>query len=278
MRRLVPSSTSLPSPPNTASSTDWLSLGEVRTYMPPEAPIRAAEKRTEGAGASSRSSQVTPVEFRPAIMARLRARDTRLVSRPRVTLDPFLRVEPKAVATRRTISGVRSTLPMPLTPSSPNSPRAAALPDDRLVDGRARFHRLIGIDLDVGLKDRPVADVGVVADDHAVLDPAALLDVGAAPDHAAAQAGPGPDVGVVVDDGPVQEGVALHDHARPDHGVLAQAGPGLDLGEVADEHGRGQDGVGVELGPLPSQTPGRTWKPRTSTLTLPSRMSWWARW
>jgi hypothetical protein len=76
MRRRVPSSTSLPSPPNTASSTDWLSRGEVRTYMPPDAPIRAAENRTEGAGASSRSSQVTPVEFSPAMMARLRARDT----------------------------------------------------------------------------------------------------------------------------------------------------------------------------------------------------------
>jgi hypothetical protein len=92
--------------------------------MPPEAPIRAAENRTEGAGASSRSSQVTPVELSPAMMARLRARDTRLVSRPRVTLDPFLRVEPKAVATRRTISGVRSTLPMPDTPCSSNSVRA----------------------------------------------------------------------------------------------------------------------------------------------------------
>ena len=101
-----------------------------------------------------------------------------------------------------------------------------------------------------------MADVGVVADHHAVLDPAALLDVGAAPDHAAAQARPRPDVGVVVDDRPVQEGVALHDHARADHAVLAQAHARLDLGEVADEHGRGQDGVGVDLGPLPQPDPG----------------------
>jgi hypothetical protein len=107
-----------------ASSTDWLSSGEVRTYIPPDAPMRAAENRTDGAGASSRSSQVTPAELRPAMIARLRARDTRLASRPRVTLEPFLSVDPKAVATRRTISGVRSTLPIPETPRSPNSPRA----------------------------------------------------------------------------------------------------------------------------------------------------------
>src|SRR4029453_11446703 len=126
---------------------------------------------------------------------------------------------------------------------------APALPDDRLGDDRARFHRLVGVDLDVRLKDRPVTDVGVVADDHAVLHPAALLDVGAAPDHAAAQTRPGPDIGVVVHDRPVQEGVALHDHARPDHGVLAQAGAGLDLGEVAGEHRRGEAGLRVEFGP-----------------------------
>jgi hypothetical protein len=100
-----------------------------------------------------------------------------------------------------------------------------------------------------------VTDVGVVADHHPVLDPAVLLDVGAAPDHAAAQAGPGADVGVVVDDRPVQEGVVLHDHARADHGVLAQAGAGLDLGEVADQHRGGQDGVRVDLGPLPQPDP-----------------------
>jgi hypothetical protein len=58
------------------------------------------------------------------MIARLRARDTRLASRPSVTVDPFLRVEPKAVATRTTISGVRSTLPMPVTPFSPNRLRA----------------------------------------------------------------------------------------------------------------------------------------------------------
>jgi len=92
--------------------------------MPPEAPARVAEKRTAGAGASSRSSQSTPVAFSPATRTRLSARDTLLASRASVTLDPFLRVEPNAIASLRASSGVTSMLARPVTPCSENKVRA----------------------------------------------------------------------------------------------------------------------------------------------------------
>src|SRR4029453_10508199 len=182
MRRRVLSSTSLPSPPNTASSTDWLSLGEVRTYMPPAAPMRAAEKRTDGAGASSRSSQVTPVEFNPAMMARFRARDTRLACRARRPgVGAPARGPPRPFLGGRAEGGGHpqdhlggevdvADAGHALLAAQPAG--APALPDDPLGDGCARCPPLGGVDLDVRLKDRPVADVGVVADDHAVLHPA----------------------------------------------------------------------------------------------------------
>ena len=203
------------------------------------------------------------------MMARLRARETRLASLPRVTLRPLLEGRAEGGGHPQDhLGGQVDVADAGDAGFVEQRAGAPALPDDRLGDDRSGFDRLIGIYLYIRLKDGVVADVGVVAHDHPVLDPATLLDVGAAPDHAAAQAGPGPDVGVVVDDRPVQEGVALHDHARADHGVLAQAGARLDLGEVADEHGGGQDGVGVDLGPLPQPDPGPDLEPAQVDLDL----------
>jgi hypothetical protein len=76
---------------------------------------------------SSRSMTWTPLRFKPAMIARLSARATRLVSRLVHTTEPFLSAVPYAIASRTATSDVMSTLARPRTPRRPNSVRAPLL-------------------------------------------------------------------------------------------------------------------------------------------------------
>ena len=80
--------------------------------------------RVTGTVAASRSSTLTPAALQPTMMARLRTRAARLVSRELVTVAPFSKVDAQAMERRTASSGLMSTLASPRTPSRPNSERA----------------------------------------------------------------------------------------------------------------------------------------------------------
>ena len=131
------------------------------------------------------------------------------------------------------------------------------LPDHRGVDEGARLNGLEGVDPDVALDDRFLADEALVPDDGAVLDPGSPHDVGVLADHAATQITVLPDVDVVVDDGLVQEGAALHDDIGTDDGVLADFRIRFDLRVVPDVKGTPEHGVRVDLGAFRDPYTGR---------------------
>ena len=103
------------------------SSGASRTEIPPWARSLRTWKRVTGTVDSSRSITCTPLRFNPAMIARLRARATRLVSRLVHTTEPFFSTVPYAMARRTATSEVMSTLASPRTPRRPNSVRAPLL-------------------------------------------------------------------------------------------------------------------------------------------------------
>ena len=113
-------------------TTDCGSSAASRTDTPPEPPSMRIPKRVTGTVATSRSATSTPVALRPTIIARLRTRAARLVSRDATTVEPFFIVVPYAMARRTASSGEMSTLARPATPRRPNKLRAPR--DSQTID------------------------------------------------------------------------------------------------------------------------------------------------
>ncbi len=122
----------MPSLSKKRSTTEAGSSGASRTVMPAWLEDEVTWKRVTGTVAASRSSTLMPAALQPTMMARLRTRAARLVSRDVVTVAPFSKVEAQANERRTASSGLMSTLARPDTPSRPNSERAPR--DSQTID------------------------------------------------------------------------------------------------------------------------------------------------
>ena len=76
-------------------TTDWGSSGRVGRSRPAVLADEVTWNRVTGTVAASRSSTLTPAALQPTMIARLRTRAARLVSRELVTVAPFSRSRPR---------------------------------------------------------------------------------------------------------------------------------------------------------------------------------------
>ena len=100
----------------TASGSRWL---EPTCTAAAKACVFRTCRLTAG-GETRRSATSTPDAFSPEIIARLIIRQPGAESRLATTRAPRFSAVPSAVASRAAVSGVRSTLTRPETPSLPN--------------------------------------------------------------------------------------------------------------------------------------------------------------
>ena len=97
------------------------SFGLIPTWKPAAKFSDFTRWRPTPAGITRRSATSTPVDERPEIIARLIIRQAGEPSREATTRAPRLSAVPNAAASRTAVSGVRSTLTRPATPSLPNT-------------------------------------------------------------------------------------------------------------------------------------------------------------
>src|SRR5262249_17503389 len=117
----------------------------------------------------------------------------------------------------------------------------ARLPDQVLVDLRARLGLLVRVDAHARHDDALRADRHLVADRDALVNADVRADVARTPDHRALDQRGGADVGRRIDDRPGRPRTLAQRHARAEHALRTDLGIGGDArGRVMDCRDLGQ--------------------------------------
>ncbi len=199
-----------------------------------------------------RSATWTPEALIPASTRRRTRRHAAGASRLVTTRAPRFMAVPSARPRRKRGLGRQIDVRQAADPLAGEERRGRlTLPDDVVVDLRARLDLLERVDPHAGRDDRLVPDRRLVADRGALLDARVGPDVAHPPDDRALHARARGDVGPRVDDRTGRSRALADRHARREHRVRVDGRVRVDAAVVADER-RAVDRLEVaELDPLP---------------------------
>ena len=247
------------------------------TCSPPASRADLISWRFIDDAATRRSVMWTPVAFRPAIIARLIMRAAGWASREAAARSPRSSERTEGQAQPHRHLGRHVHVDDALDAVAGEQRRdAPRLPDQVLVDVRARLDRLERVHAHVGRDRRLLADRALVADGHAGVDAGVRADVAVAPDDGARDHGAAADVGAAVDHGALDGRALLDRDVGAEHRVRADVRPLLDLAVVAQVR-RPLDHVHRRQGDAVAEPDvGLEPDPGTDTSQRPSSTSWLA--